>query len=79
MSFRTAEVYIQPTTKRRLRWLARAIDSGPKPLSADELADKFLNKYIEQHYPGITQLEQEAAAAEQRFSNSLRNMEQAVV
>lgn len=78
MSFRSADLCIQPSTKRRLRWLSRAMSGdSPKPMSADELGDKFLNKYIEQHYPGIRELEQEAAAAEQRFSNSLRNTEQA--
>lgn len=69
-AYRGAELYVEAKTKQRLRYIAKAI--GEPELTADALADKFLNEIIESRYPQIKEVEAEVAQAEQKFSEAFK-------
>ena len=74
-TFRGAEIYVQGRTKQRLRWLAKALAPtipGAPALTADQLADQFLNELIEERFPAIKEVETAYNEAEKRLQEALK-------
>lgn len=69
MTFRGAEIYIESHTKKRLRWVAKALGEQVTP---DSLANELLNEAIEAKYPQIKEAEAEYAKAEAQLQKALR-------
>lgn len=78
MSLRSATIYVEPKTVKRLLTLAklypeRVIDltgglaRAPREKTADERADALLNEVIREKYPKVIELEREVARVETAF------------
>ena len=68
---RKTEIYIQPKTRQRLKWIAALENDaagGPHNLiTRDEVADRLLNERIEELYPNIAKLEKRFKALEDQM------------
>jgi hypothetical protein len=66
---RADSIYIQSKTKRRLRWIIKAIES---PMSPDEMGDAFINEVIERLYPQVIETEKDVNTAYQEAEERLQ-------
>ncbi len=75
MSVRSATLYVEPRTIKRLRlaltlypkYRTNAETGIQTVITADELADTLLNETLEYDFPLVTDLEKALAKAEQDF------------
>jgi len=70
MSFRSAEIAVQPQTIKRLNYVLKLFPVGQSPdearrLNADGLADRLLNEVIAERYPAVIELEKKLKQIEQ--------------
>jgi hypothetical protein len=66
---RADSIYVQSKTKRRLRWIIKAIES---PMSPDEMGDAFINEVIERLYPQVIETEKDVNTAYQEAEERLQ-------
>lgn len=78
---RDGTIYVSRKTLRRLRWIrdaypgAFAITSDALAnarMSLDEIADKWLNEFIEERFPGIVPAEKLSDKAEDQAIETIR-------
>ncbi len=64
MSFnpRSAQIYIQQKTFRRLLWVGNALDRV-----ADQVADELINEGLQAKYPQLEEIEKKIKAAKKEF------------
>ena len=77
MSFRSAELAIQPKTKSRLRMVLKLYPQQEtikeldwtveRHITADELGDRIINQVIEEKYPLVLEFEREISRVEREM------------